>query len=57
MRSYYDCVSVFSKYICVSMSGCVHIGMNDVHVCVYVNMLIGIHAQLYVYVYVYYIYI
>lgn len=50
--SYCDCVSVFCKYICVSVSGCVHIGMNDVHVYVYVNMLTGIHAQLCVYVYV-----
>lgn len=53
MHSYYDCVSVFSKYICISKSGCVHIGMNDVHVCVRVSMLIGIHALVYVYVYVY----
>lgn len=42
-------LSVFCKCICVSTSGCVNIEMNDVQVyevCVPVNMLIGIHAQL-----------
>lgn len=47
------CIPIIIAWVCflstfVSSCMVMHIGMNDVHVCVHVNMLIGIHAQLYV---------